>query len=47
VRGQGTKHLRCIKKLQTVVDVFDIGIVLNGVRIIKMKSVIEMVGIAD
>ena len=47
MRGQGTEHLRCIKKLQAVVDVFDIGIVLNSMRIVEMKSIIEVVGIAD
>jgi hypothetical protein len=47
VRGQGAEHLRCIKKLQAVVDVSDIGIVLNSMRIVEMKSIIEMVGVAD
>jgi len=43
VRRKGTEHVWGIKELRTVIDVFNIGIILNSMRIVEMESIVEMV----
>jgi hypothetical protein len=44
---QGAAGASVFKKQGDIADITNVGIVLYGVPIVKMKSVLEMIGVGD